>query len=187
MKFSKEFELVPEDCHPYKENVGKCSDSCNLEKLNFPYIVEKYSFLSGSYGAKIDSNTTMEYLMIEELYNNGPFVVSLFPDHDFMYYEKGIYKAKKSTEWVKLGISPPHWRKVGHSALLVGWGVDDKSGDKYWLIQNSWGDNWGEDGYFKILRGRDELHIESMGEIATPGLKKVNSHSFTKINKLKMR
>ena len=32
---------------------------------------------------------------------------------------------------------------------------------KYWLCANSWGPKWGEDGYFRILRGTDECKIES--------------------------
>ena len=42
---------------------------------------------------------------------------------------------------------------------LIGWGVED--GVSYWLAANSWNKNWGENGYFKILRGSNECEIES--------------------------
>ena len=42
---------------------------------------------------------------------------------------------------------------------LIGWGVED--GVPYWLAANSWNKNWGENGYFKILRGSNECEIES--------------------------
>jgi cathepsin B len=36
-----------------------------------------------------------------------------------------------------------------------------EKGDPYWFCQNSWNTGWGDKGYFKILRGKDECGIES--------------------------
>ena len=41
---------------------------------------------------------------------------------------------------------------ANHAALVVGFGKDPKP---YWLIKNSWGTKWGEDGYMKIARSED--------------------------------
>ena len=46
--------------------------------------------------------------------------------------------------------------------MCYGWGEED--GVKFWECLNSWGQNWGDNGSFKIIRGRDELGIESMGD-----------------------
>lgn len=50
-----------------------------------------------------------------------------------------------------------------HALRIIGWGEERQAnGDvvKYWLAANSWGRKGGENGYWRILRGRDELNIE---------------------------
>lgn len=47
----------------------------------------------------------------------------------------------------------------GHAIRILGWGVEDST--PYWLIANSWNSDWGDNGYFKILRGSDHCGIES--------------------------
>ncbi len=46
----------------------------------------------------------------------------------------------------------------GHAIRILGWGVE--SNVPYWLVANSWNSDWGDKGYFKILRGSDECGIE---------------------------
>jgi len=41
---------------------------------------------------------------------------------------------------------------------MMGWGV--LNGQPYWLCANSWNNQWGDNGYFMILRGVDECGIE---------------------------
>ena len=52
-----------------------------------------------------------------------------------------------------------------HAIAVVGYGTDAASGDKYWLIKNSWGSGWGDGGYMKLKRGVGKCGIG--GVIAT--------------------
>ncbi len=46
---------------------------------------------------------------------------------------------------------------------------------KYWHVQNSWGKQWGDRGFFKIRRGIDTDNIESIGETSIPYIEHDNN------------
>eukprot|EP00937_MAST-01D_sp_MAST-1D-sp2_P000665 g665.t1 len=49
-----------------------------------------------------------------------------------------------------------------HEVVIVGWGVDNSTTPHmpYWHVKNSWGADWGDEGYFKIKRGANTSGIE---------------------------
>ena len=48
-----------------------------------------------------------------------------------------------------------------HAVIIVGWGADKITGEKYWIMQNSWSHHWKDEGRVKIRRGVNDCCIES--------------------------
>lgn len=159
-RFISEFGVPLDDCVPYEANDAYCDLSCSK---NSTWIgIDSYGYLGGYHGA------STEELMLKELRARGPFVVSIEPTLDFSYYTKGIFQSKPlrpngHVSMMDMGVS---WEQVDHSLVVVGWGEED--GVKYWKIANSWGEDWGEDGFFRILRGVDDSSVESNAQVASP-------------------
>ena len=65
---------------------------------------------------------------------------------NFFSYSSGVYSTTTGDE------------KGGHAVALIGYGSE--SGVKYWLVQNSWGTNWGLEGFAKFKRGENLAGIE---------------------------
>jgi cathepsin B len=82
-----------------------------------------------------------------EILNHGPVEAAFSVYQDFLTYKSGVYS---HTSGSMLG---------GHAVKILGWGVE--GGLNYWLVANSWNEDWGADGYFKIRRGGNECGIES--------------------------
>lgn len=90
-----------------------------------------------------------------EIYRWGPIssAYTLYADfYEFDFSEDsehgGIYEYD--------GVSP---KISGHAIQIVGWGV--WKGKEYWWVENSWGTDWGINGFFKILKGVNMCGIES--------------------------
>lgn len=85
-----------------------------------------------------------------EIIDNGPVIATMRVFPDFFTYNGGIYSCPR-------GISA----RVGrlHSIKLLGWGLDSRN-VPYWIAANSWGEEWGENGFFRIKRGNNECDIE---------------------------
>ncbi|CAN6234573.1 unnamed protein product [Urochloa humidicola] len=75
------------------------------------------------------------------------------------------------------GVSCPYicGRHLDHGVLLVGYGSAGYAPirfkeEPYWIIKNSWGENWGENGYYKICRGprvQNKCGVDSMVSTVT--------------------
>jgi len=83
-----------------------------------------------------------------EIMTNGPVEVAFTVYEDFLAYKDGVYVY---TTGAALG---------GHAVKMLGWGVWTDGTTPYWIVANSWNDDWGNKGYFLIRRGTDECGIE---------------------------
>ncbi|XP_033640344.1 dipeptidyl peptidase 1-like [Asterias rubens] len=153
-KYGQDFGLVDDSCFPYTEYNEPCRPvTCRRFKTS------DYRYIGGFYGA---CNAD---LMKIELLRNGPIAVSFEVYDDFLYYMSGIYKHTQLTD----NYNP--WLTTNHVVLVVGYGFsgdDPETGEKYWIVQNTWGNLWGEMGYFRIRRGTNEVNIESMAVATLP-------------------
>lgn len=166
-KFFHQFEIHLDKC--FDKNAGSCHQTCSGKNKHFNNLklgVKNYYYVGGAYGLTNEQN------LMQDLMTNGPIVVSFEPDYSFMSYKSGIYDFNKTT-WLNANASKPEWQKVDHSVLLIGWGeetLSDGRKAKYWELQNSWGQHWGESGFVRFRRGIDLNGIESIGEAAIPSL-----------------
>jgi len=156
-KWSEDVGLLPASCAPYQTQ-GRCEVKCDTKKLGKRYRAGNHRYIGGFYG---NSSTAS---IMQEVYKNGPVVVSFEPTDDFMYYAGGIFAQQKLGVPAPLRLHASEWQQVDHAVLAVGWG--EEMGQKYWIVQNSWGDTWGEDGFFRIARDINDSGVESIAVAA---------------------
>ncbi|XP_006118433.1 dipeptidyl peptidase 1 [Pelodiscus sinensis] len=151
-KYVQDFGVVEEDCFPYTATDSPCTVKRNCSH----YYTSEYHYVGGFYGG------CNEALMKLELVLYGPLAIAFEVYTDFMTYRKGIYHHTGLQD----EFNP--FELTNHAVLLVGYGKDPDTGEKFWIVKNSWGSSWGENGYFRIRRGTDECAIESIAVAATP-------------------
>ncbi len=120
---------VPDEaCFPYQSGATgedlACSSSCSDAKSRSQKIV-RYNTTSFFF-ASIDS--------VKKALQKGPLLASMVVYEDFMFYKSGVYKY---TSGAQLG---------GHAVVIEGYNDSEKA----WIVRNSWGEDWGDNGYFRV-------------------------------------
>ena len=101
-------------------------------------------YAKNSYGLEID---TWVETPCTSIVAHGSISVAVDASHkSFQFYHHGIY--------LEPGCGDDN--NLNHGVLAVGYGPS------YWLVKNSWGKNWGENGFIKIKRGSNTCGIENV-------------------------
>jgi hypothetical protein len=127
MEFAKAHGVAEEACFPYQDHDMDCQQAA--DRAGRLVKVEAHQEI-------IDIAARKEFLD-----RTGPVVACLAVYNDFMYYQSGIYEHRAGD---LLGY---------HAVSCIGY--DDVNG--CWICKNSWGQNWGEDGFFRIAYGEAEI------------------------------
>ncbi|ROT79069.1 cathepsin C [Penaeus vannamei] len=125
-RYAMEQGMVAEECNPYTAQDDPCDTDASCART----YVSEYEYVGGYYGA------CNEELMLQALVEKGPLPVGYMVYDDFRNYEGGIYHHTG----FKNDFNP--LEATSHAVLLVGYGVDNTTGEKYWTCKNSWGRGW---------------------------------------------
>ena len=136
------------DC-PATVDTPDCEEKC---QNTYPTSLEDdKSYGKDSYTVRGETN------IMKEIYENGSVEGSFTVYNDFLTYKDGVYQHVTGSY---LG---------GHAIKIIGWGETD-DGVKYWICVNSWNEEWGDNGLFKILKGNNECNIEGNVNAGNPKL-----------------
>ena len=83
----------------------------------------------------------------------NPVGIAVNANDDFMSYTNGIFMCNA----IKC---PQDASSLNHAVLLVGYGTYNNS--EYFLLKNSWGTTWGEDGFMRIQNTQTGLGTSGM-------------------------
>jgi len=143
--------IVTDTCMPYGAGDGeapKCRRKCADSE---PFV---RTMARSAYAINGPINMQKDMLM------NGPIQIGFLVYPSFMNYKSGVYYTH-IWEFMPLG---------GHAVKVLGWGLQNVTflhfwhfQVPYWTVANSWGSEWGEEGYFRILRGWNHCEMETMG------------------------
>ncbi|KAI3967177.1 hypothetical protein MKX01_042762 [Papaver californicum] len=139
-----EQELV--DCDTKGEDQG-CEGGLTT-KANYPYNgvdgscnTKKADTHAASINGYEDVPANNEASLLKAVSKQPVSVAIDASGQDFQFYSSGVFTGTCGTE-------------LDHGVTTVGYGTDS-DGTKYWLVKNSRGTSWGEDGYIRIKRDVD--------------------------------
>lgn len=121
--------ISTESAYPYMA----VDQNCTVDPSTFALKVE---------GGSVNITEGDEDEMKEALYTHGPVSIAFEVVDGFRDYTSGVYTSTVCKN------SPSD---VNHAVVAVGYGTEN--GLDYWIVKNSWGADWGDQGFFKIQRG----------------------------------
>lgn len=154
-----------EGCAPYR--VPPCitdeygNNTCRGQPMERNHRCTRMCYGDQEINYDDDHRFTRDYYYLtyasiqKDVMTYGPIEASMDVYDDFPSYKSGVYE--KSENATYLG---------GHAVKLIGWG--EEFGVPYWLMVNSWNENWGDEGLFKIRRGTNECGVDNSTSAGVP-------------------
>jgi cathepsin L len=119
-------------------------------EVSYPYQAKngKCRFNTTNVGATdtgfTDIKSGDETALTTAIANIGPISVAIDASHNsFQLYKKGVYYEKQCSA-----------TQLDHGVLAVGYGTQD-DGTDYYIVKNSWGQSWGDQGYLLMSRNKN--------------------------------
>ena len=134
--------IATDTCEPYVSGNGSVP-SCP-SKCRDGSSITRYHCKSGSVKQANGAAATKDLIQ-----DSGPVETGFTVYADFFNYKSGIYHHV-------LGDA-----QGGHAVKILGWGV--QGSENYWIVANSWGTSWGENGFFKIRQGDSGIDQATFG------------------------
>ena len=146
--------VVDEACYPYNLSNTDCSGLCS----DWANRIRKITGYQNLTGKPADIKNWVA--------TTGPVSACFVVYQDFFSYTTGIYKHVSGSQ------------AGGHCVTIIGY--NDNPG--YWICKNSWGTNWGEQGFFKIAYG--ECGIDTWRNHGVDGIANTGSHTNRRVTGL---
>jgi hypothetical protein len=138
-EFVKKNGIASEADYPYTSG-GGVTGSCNSRVEHRPAVL-----ITGYTDVPSGNENALKTAVSQQ-----PVSVSIEADRTaFQHYSGGVLD------------NPACGRNLDHGVLVVGYGTDSATGKDYWKVKNSWGANWGEHGYIRMVRNKDQCGISS--------------------------
>ena len=144
---------VTEECFPYKssdgETIPECPSQCE-DGSEFKKYHSQNAYLAENY--EQENFHDLVLLVIDQLVNQGPIAAGFYVHEDLYDFAEDEYDCKNDV-YTYNGVAR---LRGGHAITIVGYGIHYKK--FYWIVQNSWGDTWCDNGFIKMEIGQfDEL------------------------------